>query len=100
MISALSEYHQYENGQCGLTEPPIGLRKLAEQAEVSRARTTDFFNDNFNGGQKGGHKAYKRQCADGVIAKALELLNEEVTPSILNRRLKYEPVIEDEPVED
>jgi hypothetical protein len=101
LIGALTLYHKYANGVCSKTEPPIGVRELSRQAEVSPSRSTDFFNVKFNHGIKGGHSQYKRQCGDkDVISHALRILNDDVTPAILSGSTKREAESDDEETEE
>lgn len=92
LTGALTTHHEYENGQADNRKSPIGVRKLAKAAGVSPSRATDYFNAKFNHGESGGHSKYKRFCGDGDrISHALRMLNNELTPSILNRKLECDP---------
>lgn len=76
--SALTTHHKYENGSCLYCEP-IGVRKLGRMAEVSGSTVSKFFKEKF-----GGFNNYRAACRDpGTLANAIQILNGEVTPSIL-----------------
>ena len=91
LVGALNDHHQRANGQCGRLEP-IGCRALARVAGVSPGRTSEFFKEKFAKQKGPGYAHYERMCGDpDRINKALEILNNELTPEILSRRLKADP---------
>jgi len=80
IIAALTEHHKYQDGGCPNLEP-IGVRELARKADVAGSSVTDFFNSEFNNGDKGGHKKYIRVCQKpSDLAASLKLLNGEISP--------------------
>ena len=78
LIAALTRWHKYKNGHCNKMDP-VGNNELARLADVSIGSATNFFKRHFE-----CHKKYKIQCQNKSIPKAMEILNSEIRPSILN----------------
>jgi len=86
LIAALTKYHQYADGGC-LNLEPIGNNELARLADVSKSRTSEFFCNEFNKGNKGGRAKYRVICRDaGRLADSLKALNGEFSPHDLYGR--------------
>ncbi len=82
IIAALTAHHKYEKGSC-LHGEPIGVRVLASQADVSIGSVSEFFAEQF-----GSHANYKAACREAaMLGNSLRMLNGELTPSILFKRL-------------
>ena len=86
LVAALTAHHHYQNGSC-LNFEPIGVRKLAEMADVGISTASDFFKKNFV-----SHKIYEQQIRSNntTLIKALAWLNEDLLPNILFKRIHNE----------
>ena len=83
IIGALTAHHGYSNGGCS-NFAPIGVNELARKAEVGAASVNRFFDKQFNGGKKEGHKQYGRLChSQSGLVTAIKLLNGEFSPYLL-----------------
>jgi hypothetical protein len=96
IISALTAHHQHENGSCGSLEP-IGVRELADKADVGVATVSDFFASEFKGQSTlKGHARYRATCNSAArLAPVLMLLNSEYRAHILLDRFQGESGGED-----
>jgi hypothetical protein len=75
LIAALTKHHNYADGSC-LNSEPIGVRKLAELAEVSASSASEFLKKEFAGYQK-----YCQRCRDTRrLSFDLKVLNGEFSP--------------------
>jgi hypothetical protein len=82
IIAALTNHHQYENGSC-LNFEPAQVNPLAREIGVSSSVVSGFFKKKF-----GSHTLYKNQCGENAtLVHALRILNNELTPKLLNRNL-------------
>lgn len=85
LISALTWHHDYAEDGC-LNQEPIGNNQLAREAGVSDSTASEFFNKEFNHGEKGGYAKYRVKCRDaGALAYALKALRGEFTPAELSQ---------------
>ena len=80
LIARLTKHHKYADGGC-LNLEPIGNNELAVLAGVSRSTASEFFNKEFNKGQKKGYAKYRVICRDaGRLTDSLKALNGEFSP--------------------
>jgi hypothetical protein len=81
LIAALTLHHGYASNGC-LNPTPIGVRALAEKADVSKDSAFCFFKKEFD-----GHLKYRAACADtSLLLAALKMLNGEYAPHCLYGR--------------
>ena len=93
LIAALTKHHQYAEGGC-LNLEPIGNNELARLAEVAGSTVSEFFNREFNEGQKRGFAKYRVICREPRrLADSLKALRGEFSPHELYGR---RPPAEDE----
>src|SRR5262249_11670970 len=76
IIAAVTRLHEYANGGCGNFRP-LGVRELADAADVSPDSVSEFFKKEF--GDEDGHARYQRFCItdSGRIVRWLKSLNED-----------------------
>jgi len=76
ILAALNLHHQYAAGSC-LNFEPIGVRRLAREAQVSKDCASQFFKKDF-----GNHAKYKAACRRDAarILAWLKLLNNDYSP--------------------
>jgi hypothetical protein len=80
LIAALTRHHRYADDGC-LNLEPIGNNELARKAAVAKRTASEFFKDEFNAGEKGGHVKYRAICTDqSRLLAAIKLLNQEYSP--------------------
>jgi len=83
IVAALNEHHGYSNGNCKKDVGHVGVNKLAKYLSLSPSTVSVFFKKEF-----GGHDNYRIGCGNlGNLAKALKILNGELTPGILYNSL-------------
>lgn len=88
IVAALTDHHKYKTDSC-LNFNPIGVRDLAEKADVSPGSVSKFFKDEFR-----SHLLYQRACVSesSQLLNALRMLNGDFSPYIL---FNSEPTEED-----
>ncbi len=85
LIATLSKYHKFADGGC-LELEPISNNKLARLADVSKSTASTFFNNEFNGRNKGGHAKYRAKCQDArTLAYAIKAMRGEFKPAELEQ---------------
>jgi hypothetical protein len=77
-IAALTTHHKYSIGTC-LNWAPFGNNGLAEEAKISKSRSSEFFKKVF-----GSHAKYRACCRgkDGLVRR-LKQLNGDYSPDDL-----------------
>jgi hypothetical protein len=75
LVAALTKHHRYADNGC-LNLEPIGSNELAEQAGVSKATASRFFDALFK-----GHDKYLVACRDTqLLTTSLKMLNGDFAP--------------------